>query len=418
MLKRIFFSSDIFKNIIWLIIEKMYFVILVFLSEAMISRSLGVTDYGKWVYSVNWVVVVSSVALVAGSEVLIPALSRHKKIVNELISAAFLIRMIGALLAFIFIWTYAVFFVTDEEIKRILYCLSFVLLLNEPFGVVTNYLQSIIKIKRAVICRCVALAIRVFCVMLAFHTANNYYIYFSRSAETLALAVFLGGLFLFSKLKITLNATVLKIVFFRGIKLWVPLVTMMIYLRVDRFFIEHYLTYDYLAIYGVSVQFLEQAFLLLSIIVQSVAPRYLFATVDRMTLQLNVKKCIWTVVAVSTVIQLGCLLILSKLILLIFGMKFQMSGQMALMLLPAITFYGIDLVLMQIMYRFRENGFILFKWTFMMILSCTSYYIWLGLMGQKSVYLIYNLNYLVMVLLTSIYYLVLMRRSSKGHKKE
>ncbi|MDU3422221.1 MAG: hypothetical protein E7F43_10870, partial [Streptococcus sp.] len=139
MLKRIFFSSDIFKNIIWLIIEKMYFVILVFLSEAMISRSLGVTDYGKWVYSVNWVVVVSSVALVAGSEVLIPALSRHKKIVNELISAAFLIRMIGALLAFIFIWTYAVFFVTDEEIKRILYCLSFVLLLNEPFGVVTNY---------------------------------------------------------------------------------------------------------------------------------------------------------------------------------------------------------------------------------------------------------------------------------------
>lgn len=147
MLKRIFFSSDIFKNIIWLIIEKMYFVILVFLSEAMISRSLGVTDYGKWVCSVNWVVVVSSVALVAGSEVLIPALSRHKKIVNELISAAFLIRMIGALLAFIFIWTYAVFFVTDEEIKRILYCLSFVLLLNEPFGVVTNYLQSIIKIK-------------------------------------------------------------------------------------------------------------------------------------------------------------------------------------------------------------------------------------------------------------------------------
>lgn len=411
MFKRAFFSSDIFKNIIWLIAEKMYFVILVFLSEAIISRSLGVTDYGKWVYSVNWVVVVSSVALVAGSEVLIPALSRHKKVVSELVSAAFLIRMMGAILAFIFIWSYASFFILDEEIKRILYCLSFVLLLNEPFGVVTNYYQSLIKIKRAVLSRCIALAVRVFFVVIAVHTANNYYIYISRSAETLSLALFLGGIFWFSKLKISFNPKILKIVFFRGIKLWLPLVTMMIYLRVDRFFIEHYLSYDYLAIYGVSVQFLEQAFLLLSIIVQSVAPRYLFATVDRITLKINVKKCIWVVVAVSAAIQLGCLLVLDKLILLIFGVKFQMSAQMALMLLPAITCYGIDLVLMQIMYRLRENGFILFKWSFMMVLSCTSYYIWLGLMGQKSIYVVYNLNYLIMVILTSVYYTILMRRT-------
>ncbi|MGA4502098.1 oligosaccharide flippase family protein [Citrobacter portucalensis] len=411
MFKRAFFSSDIFKNIVWLIAEKMYFVVLVFLSEAMISRSLGVTDYGKWVYSVNWVVIVSSVALVAGSEVLIPALSRHKRIISELVSAVFIIRMMGALLAFIFIWIYAAFYVNDEEIRRALYCLSFVLLLNEPFGVITNYYQSIIKIKRVVIGRCIALGIRVLFVLFAVHTLNNYYIYFSRSAEALCLVFFLIGLFKFSVLKASLQLNILKIVFLRGIKLWLPLVTMMIYLRVDRFFIEYYLTYDYLAIYGVSVQFLEQAFLLLSIIVQSVAPRYLFATVDRDTLQNNVKKCIWTVVAISAAIQISCILLLGKLILLVFGIKFQMSSQMVLMLLPAITFYGIDLILMQIMYRLRENGFILFKWTFMMVLSCTSYYIWLGLLGKKSIYVIYNLNYLIMVILTSIYYVILMRRA-------
>lgn len=100
-IKRLF-ANDIVINIIWLVLEKLYFIILVFLCEGLISRTLGVSDYGKWIYAINTIIIISSIALVAGSEVMVPALSKHKKIVGELLSSAFIIRMLGALTSFFY----------------------------------------------------------------------------------------------------------------------------------------------------------------------------------------------------------------------------------------------------------------------------------------------------------------------------
>lgn len=410
MLKYSSLSSDIFRNILWLLTEKVYFVALIFLSEAMISRTLGVTDYGKWIYSVNWIIVVSSIALVSGSEVVTPALSKHKKIINELISTTFIIRMFGAVLGFLFINTYSCFFITDHLIKRMFFFLSFILLLNEPFGVVINYYQSIIKIKKAVLCRCTGLAVRTIFVLLGAYTANSLYIYASRTAEALSLAFLLCIILLVSGFKISPNRRVFKIMLNRGFRLWLPLVIMMIYLRIDRFFIQNYLSYEALAIYGVAVQFLEQAFLLISIIIQSVAPRYIFSSIRKDQLQTNVKKTIQLVMGICICIQILCGIFLRPAITIIFGADYEHSATLALMLLPSILFYGVDLVLMQVMYRLRENKFILFKWTFMLIFSCVMYYLWLAIFHGKSITLVYNFNYLFMCSLTVLYYLFVVRK--------
>ena len=72
--------KQIVSNIFWLVAEKIITIILVFYVEGVIARLLSQQDYGKWIYSVNLVLLLSSLSLIVGAEVLVPTLSKHKKI--------------------------------------------------------------------------------------------------------------------------------------------------------------------------------------------------------------------------------------------------------------------------------------------------------------------------------------------------
>lgn len=397
-------SNDIFKNIIWLICEKIYYIILVFSGEGLISRTLGVTDYGKWLYSINLLIIISSIALVAGSEVMVPALSKHKRLTNYLITAAFLIRFFGAFIAYIILNVYSLYIIDDVVLKRAMLVLSYVLLLNEPFGIVVNYFQSKIRIKKVVFARCISLLIRTIFIAIAFHLENKTFIYFSRVVETLTLAMFLSILIYKENVKLAFDIKIFSIVLKRGLLLWIPLITMMIYLRVDRFFVEKYFSYDRLAMYGVAVQFMEQAFLLLVIIVQSLSPRYIFSSLNDDVIKGNIRKITFLLLAVVFVMQLVSFFVLPKIISIVFGEHYEIAGQIAVQLLPALIFYAIDTVLMQFLYRARKNQYILFKWVAMMLFSVCSYYIWFELLHQENLAIVFNINYLVMAVITySIY---------------
>lgn len=171
---------------------------------------------------------------------MVPALSKHKKIVGELLSSAFIIRMLGALTSFFFINIYIFFAIKDEVLQQMLMSLSLILLFNEPFGVITNYCQSRINMKGIVLARCVSLGVRTIFVLVSFKLLDNKLIYFSRAAESISLAIILTILFLSYKIKIKLSKKIILIIFNRGISFWLPLICMMIYFRVDRYFVEKY----------------------------------------------------------------------------------------------------------------------------------------------------------------------------------
>lgn len=67
--------KQIVSNIFWLIAEKIITIILVFYVEGVIARLLSQPDYGKWIYSVNLVLLLSSLSLIVGAEVLVPTLA-------------------------------------------------------------------------------------------------------------------------------------------------------------------------------------------------------------------------------------------------------------------------------------------------------------------------------------------------------
>ena len=195
--------KQIVSNIFWLVAEKIITIILVFYVEGVIARLLSQQDYGKWIYSVNLVLLLSSLSLIVGAEVLVPTLSKHKKIADSLLFNTFIIRLVFGFFAFICTLIYANYFVTDNVLRTFLSALAMVLVLNEPFGVVTNYFQSKVNILPVTIVRMVALGFRALVVTVVLKWALTIdYIPWSRVLESVTSAIGLSLLYFIYRGKI------------------------------------------------------------------------------------------------------------------------------------------------------------------------------------------------------------------------
>ncbi|WP_128296975.1 hypothetical protein [Aeromonas caviae] len=387
--------SDILKNVFLLFLEKAIFIAIVFYCEALISRVLGVQIYGKWIYAVNLVLLVSSLTLIVGSEIVVPAVSKNCKLQWHILTSAFLIRMFFSILAFFAINVYNYYFLKDDATSQMIASLSLILFFVEPFGVVINYCQAKVDIGYVVLARLFALIARALVITFASWLSYNELIYSSRSIEAILLSALLvylitkkNGVWIFSK-KIT------RLMFYRGLRLWGPLVLMYIYMRSDRFVVEYYLGFDDLAMYGVAIQIFEQLSLLIGIIIQSIGPKFIFKKVA-----LPKWRVISFISLITICVQLISALLLPTFIVYVYGEDYNKAASMIVHMLPALIFYSIDVVYMQYIYRKGSYELVLVKWLFMLLVSISVYYVWFSFLKQTSIASVFNFNYFVMLLVT------------------
>ena len=395
--------KQVVSNIFWLVAEKIITIILVFYVEGVIARLLSQQDYGKWIYSVNLVLLLSSLSLIVGAEVLVPTLSKHKKIADSLLFNTFIIRLLFGFFASFFTLIYANFFVTDIVLKSFLSALALVLLLNEPFGVVTSYFQSKVNILPVTIVRIIALGVRALVATVILKWALSIdYIPWSRILESITSAIGLSLLYIIYRGKIRFNFSkkISKILFYRGLLLWPSLMMMYFFQRIDRFFIEHYLSFDYLALYGISVQIIEQATLLFGMVIQSIAPIFIFNRMSDAERFGKLNRIVMLMVGLSILsIILGYFLI-PFFIQLVYGKSYDGAIPITIGLLPSLLFFSIDTVLSQYFYAKNQGNKLIYKWTVMAIVTCINYWVCLGVFQLESAVLVFNINYFIMLLIT------------------
>lgn len=344
-------------------------------------------------------ILLSSVALIAGSEVVVPALVRHPRLRWKILTSVFVFRFFSAVLAFFIGILYAFIFVEDQYIKLMLILLTCSIIFNEPFSVIVNFYQAKTKIGVVVAIRLSVLLLRVILVCIAFSFSLVLIIYLTRVIEALFLAIALcyvivyrGGVWDWHK---TVSIVMLK----RGCTLWIPLILMLIYMRIDRLFIEYYLGFEDLAMYGVASQMLEQAVLIISIVVQSIAPSMLYGRKVK-----DIRTVILYIILFTFLLQLLGWVCLKDIIVLIFGQHYHSAAALAKMMLPALSFLAIDSVLMQRLYRDRKYVLILSKWLVMSIISCFSYWAMLSVFRSNDVYIVYVTNAILMMVVTMFIY--------------
>lgn len=395
--------KQIVSNIFWLIAEKIITIILVFYVEGVIARLLSQQDYGKWIYSVNLVLLLSSLSLIVGAEVLVPTLSKHKKIADSLLFNTFIIRLVFGFFASFCTFIYANFFVTDVILKSLLGALALVLLLNEPFGVVTSYFQSKVNILPVTIVRIIALGVRALVATVILKWALSIdYIPWSRILEAITSAIGLSLLYIIYRGKIRFNFSkkISKILFYRGLLLWPSLMMMYFFQRIDRFFIEHYLSFNYLALYGISVQIIEQATLLFGMVIQSIAPIFIFNRMSDAERFGKLNRIVMLMVGLSMVSIIVGYFLIPFFIQLVYGKSYDGAIPITIGLLPSLLFFSIDTVLTQYFYAKNLGNKLIYKWIVMAIVTCINYWVCLGVFQLESAVLVFNINYLIMLLIT------------------
>ncbi|BEE16933.1 hypothetical protein VAWG006_11860 [Aeromonas enteropelogenes] len=402
--------ADIYKNILFLCVEKFVFVIVIFYVEAMVSRELGVLDYGKWLYALNIVIVISSCSLIAGAEVVVPMISKNNKLQWFVLTSAFILRMLFSILSVLLLYIYVNMFVVDELIALMIVSLIPFLLLAEPFGVVINYYQARVEIGGVVLARLLSLIFRAIIVSFAIWLSYKGLIYFSRSIEVLILASILVFLFVKEKGCWSFSKRITRLVFFRGLKLWIPLILMYLYMRMDRFFVEKYLGFNELAFYGVAVQIFEQLILLIGIVIQSIGPKFIFKRVFLSE---------WKVASMMLVIVFAVITLakslLPHLIAIVFGDAYIKSTTIVINLLPALIFYTIDMVYMQYIYRRGFYTLVIVKWIFVSITCVSSYHIWFSVLGYKDITPVFIFNYVMMFITTITLYQFFLYKKRLGY---
>ncbi|GJC04257.1 hypothetical protein KAM385_12860 [Aeromonas hydrophila] len=393
--------AAIITNVSILLLEKMATIALVFFCEGVISNLLGVSLYGKWLYSLNAIILLSSVTLIAGSEVVVPALVRHPHLRWKILSSVFLFRQVFAFFALLATLCYANFIVTDQDVRLMLTLLAFSLIFNEPFSVIANFYQATTNIGIVVAIRLAVLLLRVLLVSVAVLYSSYLIIYSTRAIEAMLLAISLSCVIYFRGGIWDWHKKVAVVMLSRGGALWVPLILMLIYMRIDRFFIEHYLGYEQLAMYGVASQMLEQGVLVLGIVVQSIAPMMLYGR--------RVKKihtvCLG-VLLVACILQLMGWLWLDDIVYIIFGKNYELAAELAIMMLPALSFFAVDSVFMQRLYRDKKYLLLMCKWLFLSVMSAFNYWLLLKVFRSGDIYIVYIINALMMMIITmSIYFI-------------
>ncbi|EGJ3906257.1 polysaccharide biosynthesis protein, partial [Salmonella enterica] len=270
----------------------------------------------------------------------------------------------------------------------------------EPFSIIINYYQSIVNIKSIALVRMLSLLGRVVFVIYWVKSLSSDMIAWSRVIEFILLTYFLIFLWYKKSFIFRIDLQVLNRIFFRGLYFWPSLILMYIYLRLDRFYVEKYFSFEVLAIYGIAIQLMEQGFMLIRMILQSIAPIYIYKKLPRTEIIRNLVYLMLGLVTMSIIIALLGQILLPKVVIFIFGESYSEAALLTVKMLPALIFFCVDNVLMQYLFRERTSKLLFVKWAGGVVILTIIYYLFFDVLHSKNLYLVYNINYFLMALIT------------------
>ncbi|EDK0563374.1 hypothetical protein GFW74_21845 [Salmonella enterica] len=105
-------------------------------------------------------------------------------------------------------------------------------------------------------------------------------------------------------------------------------------------------------------------------------------------------------VTMSIIIALLGQILLPKVVIFIFGESYSEAALLTVKMLPALIFFCVDNVLMQYLFRERTSKLLFVKWAGGVVILTIIYYLFFDVLHSKNLYLVYNINYFLMALIT------------------
>ncbi len=387
----------IIKNILLLIVEHGARIVSSLLVTAILARQLTIEDYGYFQYALNLVMVFSSFCFVCGAEVLVPSLvnvdsnNRKKVLLN-----VFYIRAIASLIAYALLIVFAFSF--NNENFYLFLILGLILILGEPFQIVTAVLQADTNIGPKIKVTLFSLFIKLsLLISLYFLNIKDEYLFsIAWVLEYLSTAL---GLFLIFYIRYGNPVGYFdKKIFSRYLKKGLPffysLLAMYLFIRMDMLMLKKLGTEYELGLYSASVQLGLVVTAISPILVMSLAPSLVYKHAVEAVVKRNVIIIALLMFIFSIALVLLLHIILPYIINLLLGDKFKNSYDILYWYLLASSFLffdnGLNIYIMKI-----NKGYLAgVKWLLSLVVALMLYWIFIPKYGSYGAVIGYFGGYL------------------------
>ncbi|MHA7681450.1 lipopolysaccharide biosynthesis protein [Cupriavidus sp. PET2-C1] len=356
------------SNLIWMLVERGLQVVAGIGIVAMLARGLGPDGFAHFQYAQALVYIASSIALICGSEVVVPRLvaDTNPLAQHRLISHAFRLRLAAGATGYLLMCAFL--FITVQSIEFWLpsLILGVAVMLREPFGIVTAWMQAHTQTRPNTLFNLASLSVKAACVALLFMLGT-------RNVPTYALAfalesVVMAGLlttFYLSRAQhppTSHDPALTRELFGNGLFFWASFMLMMASRRIDQLLLKPQVSLGDLGAYAASMQILDNFVVLATILAAGVAPIYVYAQPTLAQARRNILK----ITVAMTVVGMtgGILIALSAhwIVHLLYGAAFARAANLLQFtaLASALVFADVGLTLLPI--YLRRPRLVAIKW--------------------------------------------------------
>lgn len=367
----------IIKNILLLIVEHGARIVSSLIITAILARQLTVEDYGYFQYALNLVMVFSSFCFVCGAEVLVPSLvnvdsdNRKKILLN-----VFYIRTIASIIAYCFLLIFS--FAFNNDYFYLFVILGFILILGEPFHVVTALLQADTDIAPKIKVTLLSLLLKLF-LLIVFYFSDIKDTYLFSLSWVLEYVLSASGLCIIFYLRYGIPiSTFDKSIFIEYLKKGLPffysLLAMYLFIRMDMLMLKELGTDYHLGIYSAAVQLGLVVTAISPILVMSLAPSLVYKQSIEAIIKRNVILISILMFVFSIVLALILNLILPYIIPLLLGNKFKNSYDVLYWYLLASSFLFLDNGLSVYVVKINKGYLMGIKWLLALAIALVLYW--------------------------------------------
>jgi len=361
-------SRRIAGNLLWMLAERGIQVATGIGIVAMLARGLGPEGFAHFQYAQAVVLIASSVALICGGEVVVPRLvaTPAPQAQHQLLTHAFLLRAGGAILGYLLMCGFLLVRSPAPDTWSAAALLGIAILLREPFGVVTAWMQAHTNNRPNTLFSLASLAAKAGLVATLFVAGMHTVPWFASAyaIEAIILAALLAAYYYVSEKRsaVSYDPRLARELMRSGALFWVSFMLMMGARRVDQLVLQPAVPLADFGAYAACMQILDNYTIVATILAAGIAPAYVYGRTAFAAAHANIAR----VAAGMTAVGLcGALLIAAGapwIVQLLYGQAFSSTASLlrAAALSSTLIFADVGLTLLPV--YLRRPGWIAIKW--------------------------------------------------------
>ncbi|MBP0628133.1 oligosaccharide flippase family protein [Cupriavidus sp. AcVe19-1a] len=320
---------QIARNVVWLLGERALQVTVSIATVALIARGVGPEGFAHFQYAQSLVLIAASIGLICGGEVVVPRLVAHPSpdAQYHLMAHVFALRALAAIAGYLALLAANALTGQDATTVHIAAILGLSILLREPFGVVTAWMQARTDNRPSVVFSLSALAFKAALIAAlyfsAVHAVHEYAWAFALESGLLATMLAWYYVRRRPRIRISPDRGLLIRLVRDGSVFWISMILLFSARRIDQLLLKPRVPLIDLGAYAACMQVLDNFSLLATIIASAVAPLAVYAQPTLAKARYNVMRMAGGMAAIGMAGGILIAVCASWIVQLLYGERFE-----------------------------------------------------------------------------------------------